>query len=168
MSRFITTGSTLAFAGTIPNNFTEDDNSSTGYPSAGVSWSTVGEVEQMSETGETLNFVETVDLASGRVVRIATRVDGGQITVTCFNDPTTAINQSVLKGRAKPGLIRDAAGTDTLFRIVEASVSDGGIGRTIYWRGTVGDFIEGVRGTDGVQMLTFIININTAKTEVAA
>lgn len=81
-------GATLAVSAALPGSF-----NSAGY--AALSWTTVGQVETIGQTGDSVSAIEFTPLATGRKERAAGEIDGGQREIKYRDDPADA-GQTIL------------------------------------------------------------------------
>lgn len=81
-------GATLAVSAALPGSF-----NSAGY--AALTWTTVGQIESITETGDNVAMIEFTPLATGRKERWNGEIDGGQITITYRYDAADA-GQTIL------------------------------------------------------------------------
>lgn len=123
------------------------------------SYTTIGEVSDLGEFGDTAETVEFIALANRRVRKFKGSFDAGEITCQCGSDQTDAGQVAMATAFA--------ADDDYNFRVQlndEATV--GGTPTTLYFSGKVTSMPRNVGSVNNIVMRTFTIAINSEITEV--
>ena len=125
------------------------------------SYTSVGEVEDLGEFGDTAEEITFTSLANRRVRKFKGSFDAGSLSVTCGNDSADAGQAAMLAAFASDN--------DYNFRVQLNDTPVGGsTPTTLYFSGKVTSKPKNVGNVSNVVRQMFTVGINTEILEVAA
>ena len=129
-----------------------------------LSFTNIGQVQNMGEFGDAFNDIAVAHLDDGRTQHYKGVADAGVMSLTLSYDGTDTGQIALLAAAA------DTTSTNYAFRVTFNNQGTGSPQNpeTFYFRGTVGTQRRNVGGSDNVITLNAEIRINTALVRVAA
>lgn len=126
-----------------------------------LSWTTVGEVEDLGEFGDEASEITFTALANRRVRKFKGTFDAGTVTVQAGSDPADAGQLAMIAAFASD--------MDYPFRVtLNDKITNVGTGTTLYFVGKVMSKRRNVGDVENVVRQNFPVGINTEIIEVAA
>jgi hypothetical protein len=127
-----------------------------------LSYTEIGEVENLGEFGDTANIITFQNLGQRRVKKQKGSFDAGQISLTVGSDSADAGQAALVAAFAED--------SEYAFKVVEndGSVGSPSAGTTSYFRAIVTSKPKNIGTVDNVVRRTFNIAISSELTEVAA
>ena len=157
MAVYTTAGSTLAIAtGSNANTRPAD---ATAF--AALTWTLVGEVENLGTFGDTANLVTFLSVADNRVRKRKGARNAGTMEIVCGHDPLDA-GQIAMLAASNSQLIHN-------FRVVENDRADSNDTNSIsYFTGLMMSGAKNLGGTDDITKRNFTVEIDSAIVYVPA